>query len=135
MRSIITQSVVLPAPADILYKIYMNSELHAGFTGGGAEIHPEPGGKFKAFDGALTGKIIQVVKSKLVVQSWRSVSFLDNDPDTTLILAFSTEGTNGRIDLVHLDVPAHDYRGVKNGWTTYYWNPWRAFLTEQVVVR
>ena len=104
MRSIITQSVVLPAPGEILYKIYMNSELHAGVTGGSAEVHPEPGGKFKAFDGALTGKILHLVKSKLVVQTWRSVSFLDNDPDTTLILSFSTEGKNGRIDMVHLNV-------------------------------
>ena len=134
MRSIITQSVVLPAPADILYKIYMNSELHSGVTGGPAEVYPEPGGRFKAFDGALSGTILHLVKSKLVVQTWRSVSFHNDDPDTTLILSFSTEGSQGRIDMVHLDVPAHDYKGVKNGWTTYYWNPWRAFLSKKEIV-
>ncbi len=131
MRSIITQSIVLPAPADILYKIYMNSELHAGFTGGPAEVHPEPGGLFTAFDGALTGKILHLVKSKLIVQSWRSVSFRDDDPDTTLILTFSSEGAKGRIDMVHLDVPAHDFKSIKKGWRTYYWNPLLSYLTEK----
>ena len=34
----------------------------------------------------------------------------------------------GRIDLVHANVPAHDYAGVKTGWTRYYWQPWKAYL-------
>lgn len=41
--------------------------------------------------------------------------FKDGDPDSTLILAFSPEGTNGRIDLVHLDAPAHNYQDVVEG--------------------
>jgi hypothetical protein len=47
---------------------------------------------------------------------------------STLILAFTPEGTNGRIDLVHLDVPAHNYHGVVEGWETHYWGPWRRYL-------
>lgn len=134
MRSLITRSIVLPAPADILYKIYLNSELHAAFTGGPAEIHPEPGGTFTAFNGALTGRMIHVVKSRLIVQTWRSVSFNSDDPDTTLILNFSNEGENGRIDMVHMDVPRHDYNSVKKGWSTFYWNPLKTYLSEQPVV-
>ena len=130
MRSVITQSIVLPAPPEILYKMYINAELHAAITGGAAEVHPEPGGLFKAFDGALTGRILHLVKSKLIVQTWRSVSFKDDDPDTTLILTFSREGDKGRIDMVHLDVPPHDYNGVKKGWNTYYWQPWRASIVQ-----
>ena len=37
-------------------------------------------------------------------------------------------GTNGRIDLVHLDVPAHNYQSVVEGWETHYWGPWRRYL-------
>lgn len=125
MRNFITQSVTLPAPADILYKMYVNSELHAAITGGQAEVHAEPGGNFTAFDGTLTGTILHVVKSKLIVQTWRSASFKENDPDTTLILNFSTIGGKGRIDMVHLDVPAHGYNRIKDGWHTFYWQPWR----------
>ncbi len=88
-------------------------------------MHPEPGGSFTAFDGTLTGTILHVVQSKLIVQTWRSATFKENDPDTTLILNFSTVGGKGRIDMVHLDVPAEDYIRIKNGWNTYYWQPWR----------
>jgi hypothetical protein len=41
---------------------------------------------------------------------------------------FTPEGTNGRIDLVHLDVPAHNYQSVVEGWETHYWGPWRRYL-------
>ena len=34
----------------------------------------------------------------------------------------------GRIDLVHVNVPAHDYWGVEKGWKNFYWKPWRRYL-------
>ena len=45
------------------------------------------------------------------------MQFNDNDPDSTLILTFTPVGAEGRIDLVHLDVPIHDHQGVTEGWT------------------
>ena len=73
--------------------------------------------------GALTGATLQIIPQRLVIQSWRSTRFNAADPDSTLILAFTPEGTNGRINLVHLDVPAHNYQGVVEGWETHYWGP------------
>ena len=35
----------------------------------------------------------------------------------------SPEGDEGRIDLIHLDVPDQDYEGVFQGWEKYYWTP------------
>ena len=51
------------------------------------------------------------------------------DPDSTLILSFQQEGADGRIDLVHLDVPEHDYNGVVEGWEKFYWAQCQQFLT------
>src|SRR5271163_1696257 len=107
MRSIISQSVVLPAPAERLFAMYIDPAKHA----------------------ALTGAMLQIIPQRLVIQSWRSTKFNDGDPDSTLILAFTPEETNGRIDLVHLDVPDHNYHGVVEGWETHYWDPWRRYLT------
>jgi hypothetical protein len=70
-----------------------------------------------------------VIKPKLTIQSWRSVNFMAEDPDSTLILLFTSEGDEGRIDLVHLDVPDQDFDGVDQGWEKYYWTPWRNYLT------
>ncbi len=131
MGKLITQSILLPAPAETLFAMYIDAEKHAAITGGAAKVHPEPGGVFSAFDGALTGTFYHIVKPRLILQAWRSVSFRADEPDTTLILSFTPEGEKGRIDMVHLNVPTLDYKGVKNGWNTFYWNPWKKYLKEQ----
>lgn len=128
MRSVIRQTVSLPAPGKRLYEMYVTDQLHSAFTGQPATICPEAGSPFSAFDGALHGHVLETVEPTMVVQSWRSVSFKDDEPDSTLILRFSDQDDGGRIDLIHLDVPEHDFDGVTNGWDKFYWTPWRSYL-------
>jgi activator of HSP90 ATPase len=128
MRSVIRQSVVLPAAAEALYRMYLDPAAHAAIAGSPVVIGDQPGAIFEAFGGVLTGTILAVVQPRLIVQSWRSSIFNTEDPDSTLILLFTPEEHAGRIDLIHLDVPDHDYQGVTQGWEKYYWTPWRAYL-------
>ncbi len=128
MRSVIRQSVVLPAPAEALFDAYLDPAEHGAITGAAVTIGAETGADFRAFDGVLTGIILAVISPRLIVQSWRSTEFRCDDPDSTLILTFVPDGEQGRIDLVHLDVPDHDFDGVSRGWEKYYWTPWRQYL-------
>ena len=128
MRSVIRQSVVLTASAEKLFEMYINPSTHQAITGAPVDTGDKRGSAFKAFDGALTGIILEVIKPRLIIKSWRSINFLAEDPDSTLILSFTPEGDAGRIDLIHLDVPEQDYDGVNQGWEKYYWTPWRAYL-------
>lgn len=63
----------------------------------------------------MTGTILEAIKPRLIIKSWRSVNFLPEDPDSTLVLSFTSDCDRGRIDLVHLDVPDQDYNGVDRG--------------------
>ncbi len=131
MRSTITKTVTLPASAEELFRMYMDSELHGAFTGAPAKVSDVPGSVFEAFGGLLKGTMLTVIKPRLIVQSWRSVNFADDAPDSTLILSFSPEDDDGRIDLVHLDVPENDYQGVTGGWDSRYFAPWLSYLQNQ----
>ena len=128
MRSVITQSVRMPEAAKILFEMYLDPATHEAITGGPVTIATDTGAEFRAFDGVITGQTMAVVAPTLIVQSWRSAEFHTDDPDSILILSFTPEGSEGRIDLVHLDVPEHDYVGVTEGWEKYYWTPWRRYL-------
>ena len=131
MRSVIQQSIVLPASAESLFDAYLDSAKHSAFTGFPVVIGGEAGSPFEAFAGQLSGTILAVVRPRLIVQSWRSTKFNASDPDSILILAFSPDAASsaqGRIDLIHFDVPQHDYDDVVAGWSKYYWEPWRAYL-------
>jgi hypothetical protein len=131
MRSIIQQSIVLPARAEALYAGYLDPAQHAEIAGGPVTIGATAGAPFKAFDGAIGGITLAVAAPRLIVQSWRSIHFKPEDPDSTLILTFAPQGEEGRIDLVHLDVPEQDYQGVIDGWEKFYWTPWRRLLAKR----
>ncbi len=128
MRSVIRQSVVLPAPGERLFDMFVSADLHGAFTGSPVTIDEKPGSPFTAFDGALSGTMLETVRPVVVVLSWRSVNFQESDPDSTLILHFNDHDGGGVVDLIHLDVPDHDFEGVTNGWQSYYWTPWRKYL-------
>lgn len=128
MRNTICKTVVLPATPAELYEMYMNPEVHGEFTGAPVKISEESGSHFEAFGGLVTGMTLQVIKHRLVVQSWRSVNFAKTDPPSTLVLSFTPEDDEGRIDLVHVDVPDCDYQGVSGGWESRYFEPWLAYL-------
>jgi uncharacterized protein YndB with AHSA1/START domain len=70
MPKLIQQSVVLPAPPERLYDMYLDPAAHAGFTGAPVTISSTP----------------------------------------------------------HANVADHDLDGVTEGWSKFYWDPWRAYL-------
>jgi activator of HSP90 ATPase len=119
----------LPAPPDRLFDMYLDSEAHAAFTGSPVTIAAQAGAAFRAFDGALTGKILHVEPKRLIVQTWRSTHFLPDSVDSVLVLSFYPDPGGGRIKLVHVNVADEDFAGVSQGWPKYYFDPWRAYLT------
>ena len=131
MPRTVTLAVDLPAPPARLYAMYLNPRSHAAFTGAPVQIGAHAGAPFRAFGGALTGTILQVIPKRLIVQSWRSTEFGRRDIDSTLILSFSARGRGGRIELTHVNVAERDFGGVSEGWSRYYFIPWRAYLARK----
>ena len=128
MPKTIQQSVTLPATAADLYRMYLNPARHAAITGAPVKISSKPGSSFRAFGGALSGKMLLTRPGRMIVQTWRSTGFGRKDIDSTLILTFWPRGKSGRIQLVHVNVADRDVQGVTKGWKKYYWQPWLAYL-------
>jgi activator of HSP90 ATPase len=128
MPKTIQQSVTLPASTARLYRMYLDPKRHAAITGAPVTIGARAGAPFRAFHGALSGKMLYTRPGRMIVQTWRSTGFGARDIDSTLILTFWPRGRSSRIQLVHVNVADRDVRGVTKGWRTYYWNPWRAYL-------
>jgi len=128
MPRTVTLAAVLPRVPARLYAMYLDPLEHGAFTGAPVKIAARPGAPFKAFGGALTGTILQLVPNRLIVQSWRSTQFGKRDLDSTLVLSFWSDTNGGRIELTHVNVADTDFAGVSEGWSKYYWVPWRAYL-------
>jgi len=130
MAKTITQSVVFKnVKTGTLYSMFLDSKYHQAITGGmPAKITAKEGAKFSAHDGYITGQNLQLVKDKLIVQSWQSVDWAKTDVDSTFILLFEQKGKDAVIHMTHANVPDKEVDGVKKGWTDYYWAPWKKYL-------
>lgn len=129
MTKPIVQKVVFKnsTPKEI-YDLYMDPKKHSAFTMGKVTIQPKPGGKFSAWGGGLSGKFLQLVKDKMIVQSWRSDAFKTSDLDSTLVLQLHAQGKDTVLHMVHANVPEQDHAGVTDGWRDYYWLPMKEYL-------
>lgn len=127
----IQQSVTLNASPRELFNTFLDSKKHAALTGAPARLGRKAGARFTAFGSQLLGRNLLVVPGRVIVQSWRSKGWKAGDSDSVLILTFHKAGAGGRIDLVHVGVPKHDYAGVTKGWKKYYWIPWRLRLRKR----
>jgi uncharacterized protein YndB with AHSA1/START domain len=121
----------LPASPDRLFDMYLDPVEHSAFSGSPVTISPVPGAAFNAFNNVLSGKILQVVRKRLIVQSWRSTNWGPTDLDSTLVLTFLPEAEGGRIELTQVNVVDTDFSGVSHGWEKFYWTPWRAYLSSE----
>jgi uncharacterized protein YndB with AHSA1/START domain len=130
MTRAIQQRVLFRATPQELFELYMDSRKHSRATGAPAKISRKTGGHWRAHGGRIGGTNLLIIPGKMVVQVWRA-GFWKKEEVSILVLKFSKSRGGGRVDLVHAGVPAHDFKGVREGWRKYYWKPWRKYLSER----
>jgi len=133
MAKTITQKIVFKdAKASSLYNMYLDSREHTKLTGNNpANISAKEGAKFSIYDGYSWGKNLQLVKDKLIVQSWRASDWKKSDVDSTLILSFEQNKNDAVINMIHANVPDNQASALKDGWNDFYWKPWKKYLAEK----
>lgn len=131
MSKAIQQSVRFAATPEELFEMYVDSKKHSAATGSRARVSRKAGAAFTAWNGKLRGKNLMIVPNRLVMQAWRSAHWPASDPDSMLLLAFKDAPGGGEVDLLHVNVPAHDLAGVTKGWKKYYWEPWKKYIAAQ----
>ena len=105
----------------------MDSEKHSELTESDAKISREIGGKFSAFDNWASGKNIELVQDKKIVQTWRGDDWPE-DHYSTITFLFEKDGENTIIDFTQSDIPDELYEDIKQGWIDYYWDRLKEYL-------
>jgi len=128
MAKTITQNISFKnTTPDVLYNFYMNAKLHSQLTGSPAKISGKEGSPFSAYAGYCRGKTLQLIKNKLIVQSWRASDGNETDIDSTFILLFEQKGKDTVVTMVHANVPDHQAKALADGWYDFYWTPWKNY--------
>ena len=106
----------------------MNTEQHSKAIGAPASINDVEGSHFTAHDGYITGKNLQLIKDRLIVQNWRAQSWSPDDIDSTFIIYLEPRGADTMLHAIHANVPDDAVEGLDSGWHKMYWEPFKLFL-------
>lgn len=115
--------VKLPASPREIYDAWLSSEGHTAMTGGAAHIDPKIGGAYDAWDGYISGKTIALDPERSIKQSWRTLHFGPEDPDSIIEILLEPDGDSTVLTLMHSEVPDGQRSYEEDGWQQYYFEP------------
>jgi activator of HSP90 ATPase len=111
-----------------IYEAYLDSEEHAAFTGSSASVEGRIGGELTAWDGYISGVILELEPYDRIVQSWRTTEFPEGSQDSRLEILLAAVDGGTRITLLHSDIPDGQAEMYSEGWEDYYFRPMRAYF-------
>jgi activator of HSP90 ATPase len=122
-------SDTIPASPRRIYDAWLSSVDHALMTGSEvADITPDLGATFDVWDGYISGHTLELVPGRLIVQSWRTTQFTDDEADSQISVTFESEGSATRVTVLHQNVP-DEHKGYENGgWQEHYFEPMKRFF-------
>ena len=126
----IKQKIAFKVDSHEVYEAFMNSKKHAQFTGGAARISRKAGGTFSVFDGYATGKNIELIKDKKIVQTWRASDW-EEGHYSTVTIDITPVSSGCSLSFTQLKVPQSEYEDIKRGWNDYYWEPMKKMLEKE----
>ena len=124
-----TVSTVLPATEKQIYEAWLSSEGHSQMTGSQAEVEGRSGGTFKAWDGYIWGKTLEVEPNRRIIQSWRTSEFPEDSPDSRVEILLEEVSERTKATLIHTEIPDGQGEGYKQGWDDFYFTPMRAYFS------
>jgi len=127
-RESIVLATELPVEPEALFAAWLDSRAHAAFTGAPAQIDPQVGGVYTAWDGYIQGRTVALEGSRKIVQAWRTSEFADSDADSVVELVLKPGGLGTRIVLRHTEIPAGQGQKYAEGWQDFYFTPMAAYF-------
>jgi len=103
-------------PSDI-YSALTNPftiELWSGYP---AQMITEPGSEFSLWEGDITGKNLEFIKNRKVVQEWY---FGDMEVKSIVTINIFPDRKYSVVAVEHTNIPDEDYDDIAKGWEEYY---------------
>jgi activator of HSP90 ATPase len=116
-------SAIFPASPEQLYAAWLDAAQHAAMTGAGAEGSADIGGEFRAWDGYIVARTLELEPHARIVQAWRTGDFDDAHPDSRLEVRFAAVDGGTRVTVRHSEIPVGDGPRYKEGWQDFYFTP------------
>ncbi|MEK7141584.1 MAG: SRPBCC domain-containing protein, partial [Patescibacteria group bacterium] len=114
----ISQTIHFEVPPGTLYDIFIDEKKHSAFTGAKAVIDTRVGGKFSVWDWYATGKNLELVPGKKIVQTWAASDWSDGAV-SKVTFAFTPSSGGTDLTFTHEDVPGDGEKDIALGWNDW----------------
>lgn len=130
MPQTIHQEVTINAEPTRVLDALTDPAQFAELTGApAARLSATEGEQLELFGGHITGRNIEFVPSRRLVQAWRAASWPEG---AYSVVKFDLEGTSGGSTLLtfdHTGFPEEHHDELAAGWHKMYWEPLNRYLT------
>lgn len=116
------------APPARVYGAWTSEDEHAAFTDAAAAFDARVGGAFTAWDGYISGTVLELDAPKRLVLAWRTTEFPEDAADSRVELRFVADGDGTRLELAHDEIPEGQGSRYEKGWEDFYFEPLRTYL-------
>ena len=111
------ESFQINAPASDIYSALTNPVTIELWSGYPAVMSTIPGSEFSLWDGDITGKNIEFITDRKVVQEWY---FGDQKEESIVTITISPNADNSVVKVEHTNIPDEDFNDIEEGWREFY---------------
>lgn len=116
---------IIPAIPEDVFAALTNAFTIELWTGYKAIMNDQPGTEFSLWDGDITGRNLEVIKDKKLVQEW----YFGDQEDKSVVTIKLFENKKGtQVELIHTNIPDEDYENITEGWINYYFGAIKEFF-------
>lgn len=105
------------APPSDIYAAITNPYTIELWSGYPAQMSTDPGSEFSLWEGDITGRNLEFIPDRRVVQEW---DFGDQIEKSTVIIDINPDGENSVVTVEHTNIPDDDFTEIAEGWREYY---------------
>jgi uncharacterized protein YndB with AHSA1/START domain len=117
----IHQEVSLPAAPARVFEALVDSKQFGEVTGAPASGESTEGAPFSAFGGHITGRHVELVPGKRVVQAWRAKTWPEG-LYSIVRFELQAEGSGTKVVFDHVGFPVDMQEHLAKGWHSNYWD-------------
>ena len=118
-----------PVSASKVYTAWLDSEQHSNFTGGMSAIESKINSFFTAWDGYITGKILEFEPETRILHHWRTTEFPPDAESSLLEVSFTDVDGQCLLTLKHSNIPNGQGSQYEKGWDTHYFVPMKEYFS------
>lgn len=107
----------IKAEASDVYSAITNPYTIELWSGYPAQMSTEPGSEFSLWEGDITGKNIEFIQDKKIVQEW----YFGDQPEKSIVtITIFPDRDISSVTVEHSNIPDEEFNDIAEGWREYY---------------